>query len=120
VNELFRIERPHQKDEGGVFGLTDHAVARMRERYIPDEAVLLVLTYGRVVYTGDGARIFALGKREVKKYAQKSGHDLLLYQGVQVVVGIDNTILTVYRNSNFKALRRKTRKRGRRDDPWAE
>jgi hypothetical protein len=84
--------------------LTDHARARMDGRRIPAEAVEAVLAYGRTVWTR-GAQIHALGRKEVQ-WASRQGLDLRPFAGLQVVCAPDGDVLTVYRNHDFRGLRR--------------
>jgi hypothetical protein len=94
----------------GRFTLTNHAKERMATRGLRAEAIDAALAYGRVVYVR-GADIFAIGRKEIAHYA-KEGVDLSAYDGVQVVVTADGTILTVYRNRSFNGLRdRRTHRR---------
>ena len=87
----------------GRFTLTHHARERMATRGLRASAVEAVLAYGRVAYVR-GADIYAIGRKEVVRYAEE-GIDLSAYDGVQVVVTADGTILTVYRNRSFRGLR---------------
>lgn len=80
-----------------------HANWRMARRGIPVEAVDVVLEYGREVQTR-GGRVYAIGRKEVKRYAQE-GVDLIEFSGVQVVCSLQGVVLTVYRNHNFRQLR---------------
>jgi hypothetical protein len=84
--------------------LTHHARARMDGRRIPAEAVEAVLLHGRAIW-GRGAQIYALGKKEVER-AFRQGLDLRPYSGLQVVCAPGGDVLTVYRNHDFKSLRR--------------
>ena len=84
--------------------LTHHARARMNGRRIPAEAVEMVLQFGRLVWAR-GAQIHALGRKEVQQ-ASHWGLDLRPYAGLQVVCAPSGDILTVYRNHDFKRLRR--------------
>jgi hypothetical protein len=83
--------------------VTNHATDRMAERGIPPEAIDKVLEYGREVPTRGGT-VYAIGRKEVKRYARK-GVDLVQYSGVQVVCTGHGAVLTVYRNHNFRQLR---------------
>jgi hypothetical protein len=84
--------------------LTNHARKRMNARKLPREAVRSALQYGRVVYTR-GAAIHVIGRKEVHKY-KKEGINLSAYEGVQVLCNPkDGTVITVYRNRNFRGLR---------------
>ena len=72
-------------------------------RGVRPRAVHIALTFGRVVRTR-GADIYAVGRKEVERYARE-GIDLESYEGTQVVVGLNGRIVTVYRNSDFRGLR---------------
>lgn len=75
----------------------------MRKRDISKSEVQAALTYGRRVYTR-GSKIYAIGRKEVQRYSQQI--DLSSYEGLQVVCSTDDsTIITVYRNSDFRGLR---------------
>jgi hypothetical protein len=84
--------------------LTTHAQRRMDGRRIPAEAVEAVLAHGREAWVR-GACIHALGNREVTR-GYRQGLDLRPYAGLQVVCSPEGDILTVYRNHDFRSLRR--------------
>ena len=84
--------------------LTHHARVRMDARRIPPAAVEVVLAHGREAWVR-GARIHALGRREVASGARR-GLDLRPYAGLQVVCSPEGDVLTVYRNHDFRSLRR--------------
>lgn len=84
--------------------LTQHARTRMDGRRISSEAVEAVLAYGRTIWAR-GAQIYALGKKEVL-WASRQGLDLRPFAGLQVVCAPDGNVLTVYRNHDFRSLRR--------------
>jgi hypothetical protein len=92
---------PHSTE--GCFILTEHAKERMAMRGLRADAIDAALTYGRVVYVR-GADIYAVGRKEIARYAEE-GIDLAAYDGVQVVVTAERIILTVYRNRSFNGLR---------------
>jgi hypothetical protein len=75
----------------------------MEQRNIEHEAVEVVLDYGREVFTR-GAVVHAIGRREIEQWARQ-GIDLSRFEGVQVVCSHDGTVLTVYRNRDFRGLR---------------
>ena len=89
--------------------LTIHASERMSARGISESAVRAVLEHGRVVHVR-GAAVHAIGQKEVRRL-QPRGIDLSPYEGIQVVCTSDGTILTTYRNRDFRGLR--PRYRGR-------
>jgi hypothetical protein len=75
----------------------------MQHRGIDHVAVETVLEFGRQVFTR-GAIIHAIGRREIEHW-NGEGIDLSEYDGIQVVCSHDNSVLTVYRNRNFRGLR---------------
>ncbi len=84
--------------------LTHHARLRMDGRRISAAAVDAVLAHGRMAWVR-GAQIYALGHREVSRAARR-GLDLRPFAGLQVVCAPDGDVLTVYRNHDFRGLRR--------------
>ena len=97
-----------QDGAGGVketqFTLSLHAQMRMDSRRVSVEAIKIVLTHGRRAWA-KRAQIFAVGEREIRSALQR-GLDLRPYAGLQVVCTVDRTVMTVYRNHNFKSLKR--------------
>ena len=83
--------------------LTRHAWKRMTSRNLSSSAVEVALEYGRLAHVR-GAVIYAIGRKEVERYASE-GVDLTRHEGVQVVCNPQGTILTVYRNRDFRGLR---------------
>ncbi|GBC63549.1 DUF4258 domain-containing protein [Desulfonema ishimotonii] len=84
--------------------LTFHAKNRMNSRGVTPAAVKAVLRYGRCTYIR-GAKIYAIGKKEVE-YFRETGVDLSGYEGIHAVCSTDeNSVITVYRNHNFRKLR---------------
>lgn len=82
------------------YELSDHARRRMYGCGFSLDAVRLALEYGRSVYTR-GARVFAVGWRECRRWAKK-GLDLQDVEGMQVIVSADEpTVITMYRNHEF-------------------
>jgi hypothetical protein len=93
----------------GGLHITRHARRRMQQRHITAAAVDAAFAYGRVVHTR-GAVILAIGRNEARW--DESGIDLSGFAGVQVVCSPDGTVCTVYRNRNFRRLRRGLGRRG--------
>lgn len=84
--------------------LTNHARARMSARRLSEAAIAAVMRYGRLVRVR-GAEIYAIGRREVERY-RANGIDLRMVAGVQVVCAADDgSIVTAYRNHDFRKLR---------------
>ena len=87
--------------------LTMHAVQRMHERRISEDAVRATLEHGRLIHVR-GAAIHAMGHKEVSRLRRR-GIDLSHYEGIQVVCAPGGTILTAYRNRDFRGLRPRRR-----------
>lgn len=84
--------------------LTQHATLRMTHRGIDSEVIESVIEFGRVVFTR-GAMIHAIGRKEVERYRKEENIDLSDCEGVQVVCSTEGSVLTVYRNHDFRGLR---------------
>lgn len=98
-----------QWDRGLEIRLTMHASQRIDARGIPEAAVRAALTHGRIVHIR-GAAIHAIGRKEVLHF-QQCGVDLSRYEGVQIVCTPDNaTVITAYRNRDFRGLRPRHRR----------
>ncbi|GIW07183.1 MAG: hypothetical protein KatS3mg060_1988 [Dehalococcoidia bacterium] len=86
------------------YSLTHHAVCQMHRRRISAEAVLATVRYGRRAWIR-GARIFAIGQREVARW-RVHGIDVQQFEGIHVVTSPEGAILTVYRNRDLRDMRR--------------
>lgn len=89
--------------------LTGHAYRRMTARSLSYDAVTAALTFGRSVRTRS-ADIHVIGRKEVEPYRHQ-GIDLSSFEGIQLVWALDGTVITVYRNRNFRGLRPRRRQR---------
>jgi hypothetical protein len=82
-----------------------HFTMRQAQRGISDEMVALALQFGKPFYEGED-RVYFLGRRQMPK-----GIDSRLAEranGMVVVVGPDHTLVTTYRNPDFrKTLKRR-------------
>ena len=86
--------------------LTSHAGSRMGSRRISREDVAAVLSYGRSCHVR-GAVVYALGRHEAA-YCREDGLRLDRLEGLQVVCAPDSgAVITAYRNSDFRSLRRR-------------
>ncbi len=83
--------------------LTHHALERMQTRRVSEEAIHMVLAYGRLSYIR-GAAIYVIGRREIERY-RTNGTDLSEFEGLLVVCSPVGAVITVYRNSDFRGLR---------------
>lgn len=88
--------------------LTEHAQRRMDMRGFSSSDIYQVLLYGRKVHVRS-AVIHALGRKEISQCAAV-GIDLSGLDGLQVVCANDGTVITVYRNRDFRGLRPKRRR----------
>lgn len=95
--------------------MTMHAVRRMHERRISEAAVRTTLEHGRIVHVR-GAAIHAIGHKEISRL-QRRGIDLSHCEGIQIVCAPDGTILTAYRNRDFRGLRPRRREAVRKARP---
>ena len=100
------VDRANQKLSSKKHRLTVHAWEQMSARSLCPTAIDAALQYGRVAHTR-GAVIYAIGRKEVQCY-KKHGIDLSDYESLQVVCSPDDgAILTIYKNRDFRSLRRK-------------
>lgn len=90
------------------YALTLHAKQRMGMRGFSISDVNLVLLYGRRIHVR-GAVIHAVGRKELVQCAE-FGIDLSSMDGLQVVCSNTGSIMTVYRNRDFRGLRPKRRR----------
>jgi len=85
------------------YQITNHAWRRMTARSITKENIETVLQWGRIVYTR-GAKVYALGKKEIAKIWKVTSKKLTSLEGIQVVCRPnENVIVTVYKNKDFKS-----------------
>ncbi len=95
------------------FTISAHARNRMAARSISRRDLALVFRYARVAHVR-GARIHAVGRREVAHW-RRHGIDLSRLEGLQVVCSPrQRLVITVYRNHSFRGLRPRRRSRPRR------
>ena len=87
--------------------ISAHATRRMHARNISQTAVHAALEHGRTVHVR-GAVIHAIGRKEVARL-RPHGIDLSQFEGIQIVCAPDGTILTTYRNRDFRSLRPRRR-----------
>lgn len=62
-----------------------------------------MLEYGRRVYVR-GVKSHVIGRKEVRSFLRK-GIELANFEGIHVVCNIEGTIMTTYRNRDFRGLR---------------
>lgn len=86
------------------FHLSKHAQLRMSQRLIDLKQIEKVLSYGRMIHSRS-ARFYVVGKKDTKRLS-KTGISTQGLENMQVLVEEkSNTIITVYRNKNFRHIR---------------
>jgi len=86
------------------FHLSKHAQLRMSQRSIDLEQIQKVLNYGRMIHSRR-ARFYVVGKKDTKRLS-KNGVNTQGLENMQVLVEEKtNTIVTVYRNKDFRHIR---------------
>ena len=103
MNWTFEVSRESQAWANGIYTLSSHAQRRMNARRLSRVELEQVLQYGRVMPTR-GAWIFVFGSREAEKPTSLRCTAERL-RGLQVVASHDRTIVTVYRNHDFRSLK---------------
>ena len=93
----YYIERVQRTSQDGRYRLSVHASNAIMERGLPQDSVFVVLARGRCTYVRH-ARVFVVGKKEVKAAADH-GEDIRRYLGIHCIVDpSENVVQTVYRN----------------------
>lgn len=92
--------------------ITAHARIRMTTRRVSETALSAVIEYGRVAYVR-GAKIYVIGRKEVKEFLRK-GIGLADFEGIHVVCSPDGAVMTTYRNRDFRGLRPRGRRHHRK------
>jgi hypothetical protein len=91
------------------FIVTEHALKRAEKRAIGIKQLETVLEYGRVIHSRR-ARFYVIGKREVKAL-KHLGSEIRQLENIQVVVDDKtNSVLTAYRNRDFRQIRPTSRR----------
>ena len=91
--------------------LTHHASLRMQQRGISCRAIHAALSYGRTI-RAKGVTYVVVGHKEVQRYAA-IGVNLDEAEGLQVLLGSDGSVVTVYRNRDLHTIRVTPRRGGR-------
>ena len=94
----------NRKDNEIEFTVSDHASLRMNQRCIDKSSLETVLKFGRLIRSR-GASFYVLGKRD-SSHLQSIGIKVQRLENTQVVVDEKtNTVITVYKNNNFRKIR---------------
>lgn len=97
------IARYKNSDQSGIYVLSEHVEEEMAKRGISLEHVESALTYGKYKRTR-GAKIFAIGKKEVK-YFKDLGYDIQEYENTHVVCSNEGAVITSYKNTSMRDMR---------------
>ena len=93
-----------RKENDLQFLLSDHLLQRMQQRAIRENAIVAALSLGRIIRSR-GACFYVIGKRDLNSFRQ-CGVNLERLENMQVVVDAKtNTVVTVYKNNNFRKIR---------------
>lgn len=90
--------------------MTRHATLRIGNRRISLSDVAAVMCYGRSFHVR-GAIVYAVGRKEMAS-CRGDGVDTDGIRGLQVICAPDSgEVITVYRNNDFRSLRRRNTRR---------
>jgi hypothetical protein len=82
---------------------SQHAQIREGQRGISQKQVVLAFKYGRVIHARR-AVYHVIGKKEIDKYVSIEP-ELKNMNGIQLVMSVNGTILTVFRNKDLRKVR---------------
>jgi len=91
--------------EDYAFRLSIHAYKRRLQRGIKQQHIAHLLRFGRKQYQNN-AIYYSIGNKEIGKHA-KACNTLKNMNGMHLVTALNGTVITLFRNRNFKLLRRK-------------
>ena len=92
--------------------LTDHAKIRRSQRGITKGEIAMAKAYGKCYYK-QGLKFYVM--RKVDMPDTLPAHDIKRLNGVTVVTGHDDVIITVYKNPNApKCIKRKQKRKSNR------
>lgn len=80
-----------------------HAVKRAHQRGIREDIVAHILRFGRKQFQ-NGALYYSIGRKEIKKYVHLCPA-LKQMNGLHLVMALNGTIITLFRNQHFKHIR---------------
>lgn len=84
-------------------GLSQHAYKRRLQRGIQNQHIAHLLRFGRKQFQNN-AIYYSIGHKEIKKHA-KHCPSLKEMNGMHLVTALNGTILTLFRNRNFRFLK---------------
>lgn len=86
-------------------GLSVHAYKRRLQRGIKKQQIAHILRFGRKQYQNN-AIYYSIGNKEIQKHAELCPA-LKNMNGLHLVTALNGTVITLFRNRNFKLLRHK-------------
>lgn len=89
--------------EDTALGLSIHAYKRRMQRGIKHQQIAHLLRFGRKQYQNN-AIYYSIGHKEIKKYAAYCPA-LKEMNGMHLVTALNGTILTLFRNRDFRLLK---------------
>lgn len=113
-NLKFTISKKHVK-ENIKFEHSNHSKKRASQRGISSEMIRIVIEYGRIFFK-QGCIFYVLGDR-MPKICEEIGRNWKKYRNLIVIVsGLDNQIITCYRNNKpFQYIKKKTKMNALKD-----
>ena len=100
--------------------LGGHVRRRMQQRGIGEDAVALAFWYGSEVRRDSDATAQRIDRRARRRIEQQLGlapHDLDRLEGIELVVGHDGDVITVYRVHGYRRRCRRARRQVRKARP---
>lgn len=95
--------------ENDAVEVSEHARQRMGQRGVSQQAVELVLKYGRKIHSRR-ALYHVIGKKEIEAFGD-TYPDIKELDGVQVLTTAgSDSVITVFRNHDLRSIRPKKRK----------
>ena len=85
-------------------GFSVHASKRAAQRGVSRQMVAHILKFGRKHYQ-NGSVYYSVGRKEIKKFEHLCSA-LKNMNGLHLVMAKDGKIITVFKNQNFKIIRR--------------
>lgn len=82
-----------------IFILTDHAMRRMQQRKISKTAIELTIKYGKEIIKNLTYK-YVLTKKSLKQIYDFNKINLERYEGLNVIVSNENSIITSYTRCN--------------------
>ena len=100
--------------------LGGHVLRRMQQRGIGEDAVVLAFSYGSDVRRDGDATVRRIDRRArhcIEQELSLTPHELDRLEGIEVVVGHDGYVRTVYRVHDYRRRCRRARRRVRKARP---